>query len=275
METFKIGFTTEYYTLWRIEEEIRYDFAFRPYRNVRCTYIQNLAKDLYTAQKNAKKICKSKKNLDVDMELKGNRYFDFQEQLYCDLPDALSPFYEFGKWYGYAIHKTNAVSLDYMNWYYEKTQNRYCKQILIAAGYVLINDHLYSPEAAPRIVEKIAEKHLGKGVIMELCTSKEFTFYCEKNLTEAMPDEDYNNVPFAYLYIDYKQISIMLIFEQYNNYSYKGYGYALPVDNNGYAKKIKNKDLQVHIEPHSVFIPSKDDYQPYLMYAKVSKFSIL
>jgi len=181
--TTRIGFANQFFTVWNIDSSIEYSGT-RPYQKTVYQYIQNLSKS------EAKAIEKSKDfgvtDFEVDFELKGiTRSFETTKKLFSDMPNNLSPFYEFGKYAGGLI--TEATDFKYLQWYFSETENRYAKQVLLDNGFVVYKGDLMTEERRTELkqrnslknnIEKGSGHHFEDGEKVELTVKmiEEFGF---------------------------------------------------------------------------------------------------
>ena len=223
-----IGFSTEYYTLWDVESEIRWDTSGdcpMPYQKISYTYLQNLSIDKEKAIEKAKQ--KGVKNLEPDHDLYGrNRSWAWEKKLFCEMPKSLSPFFEYGKFFGQKI--VDCVEFGYLAWYYSDCKNRYAKQICLANNYYEIGDSLY-PESY--YLDYIEREKRGKAFMKK----------AETGTIEFTPLKNLN--VYGQLNID----GVFLLFPNYKLMEYAGFEYALPVVN-GKGKKIKNNNIQATVK---------------------------
>lgn len=228
----RIGFANKYYTLWDVDSQPNYTQNDRgqitlTHTRVIYTYLQNLSINEDEAIAKAKS--KGCTDLDVDKELYGrNSSWEFVAKGYCELPKKISPFFEFGKYDTKKIEDSN--DLEYLQWYYIKTENRYAKQVLLQNGYKEFDDRIVEQEQyeiqckeredkLATEIELQAIKDVGYGHII---------FTPERNLSSNGTTEYKNNICLRFL--DYKVMD------------YGGFRYSLPMID-GLAKKIKGKEL--------------------------------
>ncbi len=151
-----IGYAKKFYTLWEVSKEVRYtgtEGNYRPYEVGVYTYYQNLSTD------RAKAILKAEKmglgTLEVNEELRGKTlsWSSAPKKLYTDLTPELDTCFSFGKYSNQVIN--DSTDFNYLEWYYNETSNRYALALLLANGYELVNDRIYSSEEAKELREKI------------------------------------------------------------------------------------------------------------------------
>lgn len=234
----KVGFAKTFYTLWDVVSNVEYintEAGYFPTQKVHYTYIQNLSKDEKAAQDKAQSMgCQ---DTEVDNELYGrNNSFSTINKLYSELPNTLSPFFEFGKYTGALINQS--TDIDYLIWYYKETSNRYAKSILENNGYVDYRDYgLCTYEQIQNIEQALTQQSLGNDILDQYQTQPgNITITFERNLSS-------NGVC--------KYEGVDVLFQQFKVMDYNGFEYGLPTIK-GVGKKIKGKSIQAVVEtvPH-------------------------
>mgnify|MGYP003124644258 CR=1 FL=1 len=152
-----IGYANKFYTLWEVSKEVRYtgtEGNYMPYEVGVYTYYQNLSTDRTKAILKAEKMGLG--TLEVDKELYGrNRsWTSAPKKLYTELPKELDTCFSFGKYSNKIIN--DCKDLSYLQWYFNETKNRYALALLLANGYELLEDYMYTSEEAQKVREKIA-----------------------------------------------------------------------------------------------------------------------
>jgi hypothetical protein len=238
----RIGFTTQYYTLWDVTTEVQYsvasqgsngDVKYYPYAVTTYQYLQNLSKDLVKAQEKASSMgCVS---LEADKELFGrNSSWETTKKLWCDLPKNQSPFFEYGKYRDSKI--IDCTDLNYLYWYFGETDNIYAKQLLISSGtYRMYDSVLYSVDRYNEIIAKAESVDKTKkfyNVVKEsdyahVVIRPTKNISGQYNLLTATTSDD---------------VDVDIMFKETREMFYNGWTYKLPVVN-GVGKKIKNKEL--------------------------------
>lgn len=217
-----IGFATKFYTLWSIATD--YNYSQNEYGQVsltgittRYTYLGHLSFELDKAK--AKVIEKGIELSGVDMSLKGQSSWEYKDKIYCKIPTSDLGFFDFGKYDGQII--SQCTDINYVEWYYFETSNKYAKQVLLSNGYAELNGHIVKQEIADRM-------NATDSLIAEITASGEFTFVAEKNLSGA-----------GEITIE----GITIRFANYIRATYNGFTYGMP-SINGKGKRIKNKKLK-------------------------------
>jgi hypothetical protein len=226
-----IGFTNKYFTLWDIQSSPQYSqdshgHVTLTHTSVIYTYLQNLS--MTESEAIAKAKAKGCVNLEVDKELFGrNESWSVIHKGYCFLPDDLCPLFTFGKYEGTKI--LNCTDIQYLLWFFSKTNSRYAKMILLQNGYVELNNHIYTKAQFEEIQESRKAKEL-----MDL----ELKAIEDSGSGHIILTPERNLSPIGTL--EYKRCRVL--FKDYKSMYYNGYSYALPIVN-GSAKKIKGKTI--------------------------------
>ena len=225
--SYYIGFANKYYTLWSIESD--YNYSQNEYGQVsvtgittRYSYFGHLSFDLDKAK--VKVIEKGIVIAGVDMSLKGQSSWDIKEKTFCQIPASDLGFFAFGKFENQII--SQCTDINYLEWYFGETSNKFAKQVLIANGYAMLNGYVVKQEIADR-VDAITNQ------IAQITASGELTFVADKNLSG-------NGC------IDVNGIRIQ--FNDYKQLSYNGFTYALPTIKK-VGKKIKSKTIKCIVKP--------------------------
>lgn len=227
-----IGFANEYYTLWDVTSDVSYTGTqgnYRAYETVYYVYIQNLSKDLTKAIEKAKIMGAT--CLEPNNDLYGrNGSWECQKRLDSKLPNNLSPFFEFGKYTDKLI--SELTDMDYIKWYYSKTNNRYCKKILLDNGYRELGlDIVTQEEYDAAINYETIQNIIRDNNCIEVV--------CDKNLRIGEG--------FAYQRFNFKGIGFDFLFTEFKQMYYQGIEYALPLIG-GKAKRIKGKTLKLYYD---------------------------
>ena len=152
-----IGFANEFFTLWDVTREVRYSGTegnYMPYEVVIYTYYQNLSKDEDKAILKAQKMGLGTLTVDKHLYGRNRSWTSSPKKLYTDLPKELDTCFSFGKYSNKLINDCNDLS--YLQWYFNETKNRYALDLLLANGYELLEDYMYTSEEAKKVREKIA-----------------------------------------------------------------------------------------------------------------------
>mgnify|MGYP003424775404 FL=1 len=251
----KIGFTAKYYTLWDVSSSISYitgDGGMQfPYEKGTYSYLQNLSTDLESAIEKAKSMgCTW---LEVDEELFGrNQRFSFERKLYCDLNASNASWFWFGKYKDAAIALCDDIN--YLTWYVDasKSKSDVCNPIVLKQldnlGYC-----------------KFGNEWVLKTDWIECVTKAEIAADFSKHVRETgslqctlTKNLDWEGVAS----VEVKGAFFQLIFADFVQMEYNGYGYALP-KLGGKGKRVKGKELKLNV------VHDHDNYY------KVSRFEIL
>lgn len=233
----RIGFATEFYTLWDISKEIMYSTNargehFPSYEKVSYYYMQNLSKDEFKAKEKAKNM--GAIDLDVDEELFGrNNSFSKQVKLNSELPRNINPFFTFGKYQEAPI--LECVDISYLEWYFKETNNRYAKQVLLANGYVEFDNNVYNQEEYAKILENLEKAKIRDHFVKSLESGEQI----ELTFTILSNANSYGIVRTT--------LPLDLIFTETKAMYYKGIEYYLPIIDTK-AKKLKNKEITAIVE---------------------------
>lgn len=124
----KIGKTNQYYTLWSLSTDTRYNSQGLPYEVSQNRYIQNLSKDLKTAVNKAREMgCK---DLQVDEDLRGHTTWSSPGEKWE--PEVIAPdCFQFGKYKGKNIKEMIEDDIkkhphewsdfqSYLQWYFKE-----------------------------------------------------------------------------------------------------------------------------------------------------------
>lgn len=227
-----IGFTKKYYTLWNVVGDTTYDGEGRPSYVVHYTFIQNLSIDKDKAIKKAKEKF-GVKSTEVDTELYGRNgsWSSSPKKLYSDLPNDISPFFEFGKMLGRRI-TDNKEDVGYIKWYHQETNNRYCQEILLDLGELVEYNGMFLEPSRVKYIKSLNEVK----DMTEVITTFEYNLRgLHEGEFEAYGNAEVNGVSFEFHFPKAK----------YN--SYRGFEYFLPMKGN-VGKRIKNKELKLQVK---------------------------
>ena len=230
----RIGFSTNYFTLWDVKETTefqRIEGLNLPYQKISYCYIQNLS--MNEAEAKRKAIFKGVENFEIDFDLYGrNASFVTRKELFSKIPSDKSFFFEFGRLKGQKIQDCN--DFDYLFWFFNESQNIHAKAILLENGFVEHEGQLLHGEHA----KKIKLRNL---VFKELEGKEEVQ-------VEILSNIDGNNC----FRFSYKNEVLWGGFQgQTKAMFYNGITYYLPVID-GKAKKIKGKIVTLKIEKNGL-----------------------
>lgn len=230
----KIGFSTQYYTLWSVSSNISY-IGGLPYEKGTYMYHQNLSTDLSSAIEKAKSMgCTC---LEVDNDLYGrNSRFDFERKLFTELNANNASWFWFGKYKGQPIFKCEDTK--YLIWYLRATEkygneNPIVLKILDTLGYC-----------------KFGQKWVLKSEWLEHVTKAEIAADFARHVRETgvLQCEFNSNLNYdGSITIEIKDTCFHLHFPNIVQMTYNGHGYALPkLGDKG--KKIKGKELEMKLQ---------------------------
>lgn len=234
-----IGKADKFYTLWEVTVDTRTSCRGNTYKVVNHQYIKNISFD-----KN--KAIHKYPNAIVDESLRGHHSWSSYE--YEKLP---SDEFRGGKYRGEKI--ANCTDYSYLHWAWNNTNiipyesQELVIGILESVGYRKIND---SRIATPYEVEQIDNSFKEVERVQEILERDgKITITSTKNLDNC------GNLYFG---------NINYIFPNYKELEYAGYVYSLPIDSNGKAKRIKNKEVEI-ISDKFMIIPDKYGWGPELI----------
>jgi len=222
-----IGFATEFYTLWDVQEECRYTTdsqgkSWLTGKDYKFFYIKNVSTDL-------NKVKSLYPDLSIDESLRG-KCRDFIVEGKEDLCPQIM---KFGKYYGRNLDELVSLDFNYVLWLVEN--GNYSGNRLYAEKLPQIVKHFTGIEN-----EQVAKEAEAESILSELATLKTISFVAERNLTVGETE--------AYIMPLYKGIPVILKFKGgYNVMSYNGFDYALPTIN-GKAKRIKGNEITLTFE---------------------------
>lgn len=202
----RIGFTTQFYTLWSVSSKEEYVNEYHSYTKVDYCYIQNLSKDLNKAIEKAKEMGCENLEIDTDLYGRNNSFSTQQEKI---KPKKCTE--EVILW---RIICSNSSE-------YTKEVKEEAKEQLINLGYaVIINNALVKVEHSQSFSQWYDDMASNSLVT---------TFVVEKN-----PDYD------GFMFVGGNQYC----FDVKSGY-YNGFNFYLPIDKSGKAKKVKGKSIQI------------------------------
>lgn len=255
----KIGFATEFFTLWDVSSEVMYTTNMRgehhaSYEKVSYYYMQNLSKDEASAIKKAKE--RGCTILEVDNELFGrNNSFSKEIKLSSELRSDINPFFTYGKYTSQAI--LECTDIKYLAWYFGETSNRYAKQILLDNNYYEVNGQVLDIEAYNRHLSYIESRKETDLLVskIEAAGEMEIDFIMLQN-------------PRRYEKLSPTDCNIDVVFDDVQEMHYKGMDYYLPVIG-GKARRIKNKSIKAIVRIERMDI--QDEITPVLKIVKLIK----
>jgi len=230
-----IGKADKFYTLWEITTDTYPMADGRHYTVTHHIYIKNLSFNKETAMAKVPEA-------EVDESLRGHHSFETVKY-----PEPPVDTFHAGKYRGQKV--VDCTDTDYLGWAWNNYRTMFSKEMepivetkLVEAGW----RHTWSDEYYSDPTE-VAEYNARAERLEELRemarTNTEFDFLVECNLSEEGECGVLNG-------------DVLLKFKNYATYYYRGWPYGLPVDGNGKAKRIKNKEL--HIKAANVEIAEKD-----------------
>jgi len=219
-----IGFASQYYTLWNVEEETIYqaDAYGKQWPSNHITkyfYIKNVSMDI-------EKVKSLYPDLAIDESLKG-QYRDFQVSK--RLPGLPINFFNFGKYSGHSIEEVAELDFPYLLW----CLNDYCGSA----------DFREKVKELPKIVEHFAEikRRQEMEIAERMSEIKPLESGVYRLLVESNPREKQVWVQISEFH------NVVLQFDEVENLNYNGFWYEVPVFNNK-IKRIKNKELAYNLE---------------------------
>lgn len=235
----RIGFSTQYYTLWDVNFQVTYDGQGRPYYNTYYMYIQNLSIDLDKAtQKAIKKGCQ---DTEIDHELFGrNTYFETKKPMFTELTKHNAYYFCFGKYYDTGIIVNNDVK--YLGWYFQQTRNLIVEKRISDLGYMFFGEELIQKS---EFLDRVTMQQIAHDFETKTFETGKLTINdIQKNL-------DYNGnlfikVPVAQYKENTVYSSFKIRFPQYKEMVYQDFMYALPMVGDK-GKKIKGKNLKLNL----------------------------
>lgn len=224
-----IGFTTKYYTLWEVNEEIITNERGK-YKVINHVYIKNISFDLNKAKEKYP-------TATIDTALRGHTSWGSTE---CIERYGLDKF-QSGKYRGEKIEDCTdyqylvwAFNLDYIIDY---DSQPLVISILEKAGYKKINDyHIATPEELDKIEASFSETEDAMRILDE---TGYITLTTPKNLDEE------GTVKIGNIELIWKDTNW-----KYMNYN--GWPYGLPINSKGQAKRIKGKEIKVIPEKYEI-----------------------
>lgn len=215
-----IGKSDKFYTLWEVNTETRNTMRGETYRVTTHQYIKNISFDLVKATNKYP-------NAILDTSLHGHSSWTS-----VDYPKPPVDEFQGGKYRGDKI--AECTDYQYLHWTYDLgyiipwESREIVLGILESQGYRKINDtHIATPEEVERIEKSYAECEEAQKTLEEFGSIK---IVAPKNLDE------FGNLSIG---------NIEFNFPNYKELEYAGYPYGLPIDSNGKAKRIKNKEIEI------------------------------
>lgn len=225
----RIGFTTEFYTLWNVTTREEYVNEYYSYTKVLYTYIQNLSTDLNKAIAKAEEMgCK---DLSVDTDLFGrNKSFETKK-------DNIKPKQCTEEVILWRMICSNSSE-------YTKEVKEGAKQQLIDLGYAqIVNNALVSTKHAEAYAQWFEDK--ATNVL-------ETSFVVEKNADQE-----------GIFYVNGNKYCFGVKSGYYN-----GFTYYLPIDKSGKSKRVKGKTIEIKefevLEADNDSVPFKTWFCPKL-----------
>ena len=215
-----IGKSNKFYTLWDVYSETRHTQRGEAYKVIHHQYIKNISFD--------KDIAMSKHpDAVLDENLHGHSSWTSY-----DYPKPPMDEFRGGKYRGDKI--AECTDYNYLLWVYDlgyiipSESREIVLGILESQGYRKINEnHIATPEEVERIEKSYIECEEVQKTLEEFGSIK---IVADKNLDE------FGNLSIG---------NIKFNFHNYKELEYGGYPYRLPVDSNGKAKRIKNKEIEI------------------------------
>lgn len=225
-----IGFSTKFYTLWDVTEDIIDLGHGHKSKVVHHAYIKNISFD-------KKKAMEAYPGLDIDETLHGKTCsFDTEKEIWENVDT-----FRFGK-YKYD-NIDSCPDTNYIAWYWDNVyaeHKDHISEVLKSRGYEVrtrtwtsydgdekTEEYLMSPEALEN--EKKEANELTE-IENKLKEGNPLSFFCEYNLNEN------GEVCNEYLTFKFSEIKEM---------EYRGWPYYLPMVN-GKSKRIKNKNININ-----------------------------
>ena len=215
-----IGKSDKFYTLWEVNIETRTTMRGETYRVITHQYIKNISFDLVKATNKYP-------NAILDTSLRGHSSWTS-----IDYPKPPVDEFQGGKYRGEKI--AECTDYQYLHWAYDLgyiipyDSREIVLGILESQGYRKINDtHIATPEEVERIEKSYTECEETQKTLEEFGSIK---IVATKNLDE------FGNLSIG---------NIEFNFPNYKELEYGGYPYGLPIDSNGKAKRIKNKEIEI------------------------------
>lgn len=239
---FWIGFSNKHFTLWNVSKPFQqFTGTGQWYWEQSFQFVQNLGYNRNEAFNRARQLS-GQTTINIDYSLKGKSMsFIKKTEAVCKMPNNLSPFFEFGKYFDEKI--TENDDHKYLKWYHEQTGNVHAEKVLIdSKKFVLYKDDLVSRDEIDN------RMHTDK--IFDVAnTSDELEVTAIRNI----------NI-YGVLFVDLE--GVILEFEigtkvETKYFTYKEFEYKLPVID-GKAKRIKNKKIKIkyHTINHTRIIDS-------------------
>lgn len=239
---FKIGFANKYFTLWNVSEPFqRFTGTGQWYWEQTQTFVQNLGCNRNDAFNRARQLT-GQREIHIDFSLKGKSMtFTKKTEAVCKMPNNLSPFFEFGKYFDEKI--TENDDHKYLKWYYEQTGNVHAEKVLIdSKKFVLYKGDLVSRDEIDH----------------KMHVDKIFDVADNTDELEVIATRNINTSGVLFVNLD----GVNLEFEigdkvETKYFTYNEYEYNLPVID-GKAKRIKNKKIKIkyHTINHTRIIDS-------------------
>ena len=215
-----IGFAEQYYTLWEVTQDIRYgqDSGIITETPItRYAYIQNLSKDRDEAIRKAG-------TCNIDMDLRGKHYFERSGAPKL-ITNGIDTVVGFGKYSGKTLAEIAEIDMGYILWMKENT--RHFPELI--EGLPTYQQHLDALRSIAQ--EKMdAIERLPVGEV-------EFDIVMEKSLSAGKNTANYLG--------DVDGLTLEIAFPDYSIMYYKGFEYALPIDEKGNAKRVKGKRVTI------------------------------
>lgn len=226
-----IGFTTKYYTLWEVTEEIIRE-KWGSYKRITHQYLKNISFDLGKAKEKYP-------NAIVDTALRGHTSFRSTEWIEKYAVDE----FKSGQYAGRKISECTDIS--YLAWCYTSCNciayesRPIALKVLEDAGYKEINEyHLATPDEVAQIEKSFEECEETMKVLEE---NGNIVLEFNKNLDEEGTIR-IGNTELSWAPDKYKELE------------YAGYYYGLPIDSKGKAKRIKGKTLKIIPEKYEISV---------------------
>lgn len=224
-----IGFSTKYYTLWEVNEEIITNERGK-YKVVNHVYIKNISFDLDKAKEKYP-------NAVIDTALHGHTSWRSTE---CVERYGLDKF-QGGKYRGEKIE--DCTDYGYLVWAFDLgyiidyDSRPLVLSILEKAGYKKINEyHIATPEELAKIEASFSETEDAMRILDE---TGSITLTTPKNLDEEGTIK-IGNIELAWEGMNWKYMD------------YNGWPYGLPINSKGQAKRIKGKELKIVPEKYEI-----------------------
>lgn len=215
-----IGKADKFYTLWEVNTETRTTMRGETYRVTHHQYIKNISFDLVKATNKYP-------NAILDTSLRGHSSWTSY-----DYPKPPIDEFQGGKYKGDKI--ADCTDYQYLHWAYDLgyiipyDAREIVLGILESQGYRKINDtHIATPEEVERIEKSYAECEEAQKTLEEFGS---ISVTSSRNLDEC------GNLTIGNLEFN---------FPNFKELEYAGYYYGLPIDSNGKAKRIKNKEIEI------------------------------